>query len=172
MIFSASYLQFGNNLVDLAEWFVASVALLLIVTLVYVFVLNKSPPPEGITQAKIESSSVVSDPAPIISAAQDALKNGDGTKAVELSVKAVIVSLAPLLKGTGANMGNMNVSDLAYLVQTKATRAPDITQPIYQLNMLHLKAAQSQQVTSQEAEWALNSASWLSQLVATQQIEF
>ena len=34
----------------------------------------------------------------------------------------------------------MNVSDMAYLVQTKATRAPDITQPIYQLNMLHLKA--------------------------------
>jgi len=67
---------------------------------------------------------------------------------------------------------NMNVSDMAYLVQTRATRAPDITQPSYQLNMLHLKAAQSQQVTSQEAEWALNSASWLSQLVATQQIEF
>jgi hypothetical protein len=172
LIFEANYLQFGNNMVDLAEWFVASVALLLIVTLIYVFVLNKSPPPEGITQARIESSSVLSDPAQIISAAQDALKNGDDRKAVELSVKAVSVSLATLLIGTQVDVENMNVSDMAYLVQTRATRAPDITQPSYQLNMLHLKAAQSQQVTSQEAEWALNSASWLSQLVATQQIEF
>ena len=70
-------------MVDLAEWFVASVALLLVVTLIYIFVLNKSPPPEGITQSRTESSSVLGDPAPIISAAQDALRNGDDGKAAD-----------------------------------------------------------------------------------------
>ena len=89
----------------LAEWFVASVALLLVVTLIYVFVLNKSPPPEGITQAKFESPSVVSDPALVISAAQDALKSGDGRKAVELSVKAVSLSLTSLLRRTRSRSG-------------------------------------------------------------------
>ncbi|MHB2037554.1 MAG: hypothetical protein ACYCPW_12565 [Nitrososphaerales archaeon] len=172
MIFSANYLQFGNNVVDLVEWFVASVAILLVVTLIYVFVLNKSPRPEGMTQARLESSAMLSTPESIIFASQDALKSGDNIKAVELSVKAVGVTLATLLSATGVDLGNMNTSDMAYLVQTRATRSPDITQPIYQLNLLHLKAAQSQQITIQEAEWAINTANWLSQLVTAQHISF
>ena len=172
MIFSGNYLQFGNNVVSLAEWFVASIALVIVVTLIYVLVLNKSPRPEGMTQARLESSSMLSDPASIISSAQDALRNGDNKKAVELSVKAVGVTLATLLSATGVDLGNMNTSDMAYIVQTKATKSPDITQPIYQLNLLHLKAAQSQQITIQEAEWAINTANWLSQLVTAQHISF
>jgi hypothetical protein len=172
LIFPVDYLQFGNNLIDLFEWFVASVAVLLAVTLIYVFVLNKSPPPEGLTQAKLESYAMMSDPTPIISSAQDALKNSDYTKAVDLAVKAVHTSLVPLLKGTKEHISDMNVSDLAYLVQSKAAKSPDITQPIYQLNLLHLKAAQSQVISIQEAEWAVNTAGWLAQLVVANQIVF
>jgi len=170
LIFSANYLQFGNNLVSLAEWFVASIVLVVVVTLIYVFVLNKSPNPAGMTQARLDSSAMLSDPTSIISSAQDALRNGDNKKAVELAVKSVGASLANLLKGTGVDLGNMNTSDMAYLVQTRATKSPDIIQPIYQLNLLHLKAAQSQQITIQEAEWAINTASWLDQLVSAQHI--
>ncbi len=171
MIFSVSYLQFGNNLVNLVEWFIASIAFIVVVTLIYVFVLNKSPPPEGFTQAKLEISSVSTDQGSNISAARDALKNADYRKAVELSVKAVRGSLAMLLSGSGVNLSSLNVSDMAFLVQSKA-KSPDITQPIYQLNMLNLKAAQSQSITIQEAEWAVNTSDWLAQLVSTQQIRF
>ncbi|MHB1868891.1 MAG: hypothetical protein ACYCPP_08095, partial [Nitrososphaerales archaeon] len=122
--------------------------------------------------ARLESSAMLSNPESIIFASQDALKRGDNIKAVELSVKAVGVTLATLLSATGVDLGNMNASDMAYLVQTRATRSPDITQPIYQLNLLHLKAAQSQQITIQEAEWAINTANWLSQLVTAQHISF
>jgi len=165
-------MQFGNNVVSLAEWFVASIALVIVVTLIYVLVLNKSPNPVGMTQARFENSSMLSDPASIISSAQDALRNGDNRKSVELAVKSVGASLANLLKGTGVDLGNMNTSDMAYLVQTRATKSPDIIQPIYQLNLLHLKAAQSQQITIQEAEWAINTANWLTQLVTAQHISF
>ncbi len=169
-MFGSSYLQFGNNPVALAEWFVASAALILLVTMVYIFILNKSPPPETMTQMKLETLSLSSDPAPILTSAQDALKTGDTKKTIEQAVKAVRTLLANLLRGTGADLQNMNVSDMAYLVQTKATRAPDITQPIYQLNLLNLKAAQSQPINLQEAEWSVNTANWLSQLISAQQI--
>lgn len=171
MIFQMSYLQSGNNPVALAEWFIVSVAIVIVVTLIYVFILNKSPPPEGITQAKIESTNVSIDTSSLISSAQDILKSGDTRKSVELAVTAAGNTLSTLLKSTGVDLSNMNISDMAYLVQSKATGSSDITQPIYQLNLLHLKSAQSQPIALQEAEWAINTANWLSQLVATQQIK-
>jgi hypothetical protein len=170
LIFQTSYLQFGNNLSSLFEWFVASIALLLVVTLIYVFILNKSPPPEGMTQSRLERSSIVSDSAATISSAHDALRNADNRKAVELAVGAVSGLLSTLLRSTGVDLSNMNVGDMAYLVQSKAVGSSDITQPIYQLNLLHLKCAQSQPISQQEAEWAVNTASWLSQLVTANQI--
>jgi hypothetical protein len=55
-------------------------------------------------------------------------------------------------------------------VQTKASASPDITQHCYQLNLLHLKAAQGQQISVQEAQWAVSTASWLSNLEKNGQI--
>jgi hypothetical protein len=170
MIFSVSILQSGNNLDSLLEWFVASASILLVVTLLYVFVLSRSPPPEGPTVARIEASAESRDVTSILSSAERALSGGDTRKAVELSVKAVAVSLGNALAKTGIVLEDMNVSDMAYLAQTKATSSPDISQHAYQLNLLHLKAVQSQQVSPQEAQWAISTASWLSQLVASGQI--
>ena len=52
----SNYLQIGNDPLALVEWFVASFALIIAVTLVYIFVLNKSPPPEGLTEAKLRTN--------------------------------------------------------------------------------------------------------------------
>ncbi len=170
LIPQTSYLLFSNSVIALVEWFIASAALILVVTVVYVLILNKSPPPEGITQAKVEHSPISVNSEQIISSAKESLSNNDFAKSVELAVNAVGTSLATLLVSNGVSVSNMNVSDMAYLVQSKATGISDITQPIYQLNLLHLKGAQSQTISQQEAEWAVNTAVWLTQLVSTQQI--
>ena len=167
---SYTLLESGNNLNALLEWFVASVALIAAVTFFYVFVLNRSPSPEELTQAKLESIASTRDVSQILSSAQDALGSGDTNRAVELSVKVVSISMENVLRRTGINLEEMNVSDMAYLAQTRASSSPDIAQHAYQLNLLLLKAAQSQRVTQQEAEWATSTAGWISQLVLSGQI--
>lgn len=166
-------LQTGNNPLALIEWFVASIALIVVVTLVYIFVLNKSPPPEGITQAKVESNLELAqqpDATSLMLEAQTSLKAGNNVQTLDLSVKATVAMLNTILAGMGVNSSNMNISDMAYLIQSKSLGSPDITQPLYQLNMLRLKSAQSQPISPQEAEWSLNIAIWLSQLISSGKI--
>ena len=169
------YLQTGNYLLTLSEWFIASVALIIVVTLVYKYILNKSPPPEGITQYKVESSVESTgqpDPAAHLLEAQNHMKAGNFSQTVESAVRAVSEMLASALTSLGAKSANMNVSDMAYLIQSRSPGSPDITQPIYQLNLLRLRSAQSQPISPQEAEWSINIAIWLSQLISTRKIAF
>jgi hypothetical protein len=169
----SNYLQIGNDPLALVEWFVASFALIIAVTLVYIFVLNKSPPPEGLTEAKLEQMTSVSeggDASQIIAEAGSALNAGDRNRAVELAVKATGFTLSNILRSKRIKHPDMNISDLAYLVQSKSPGSIDITQPVYQLNLLHLRIAQSEVVSPQEAEWAVHTASWLSQLAMNSQI--
>ena len=86
---TTSFLQIGGTNLDLIEWFLASAALVVVITLVYVFVLGRSPPPEGPTEAKLEMQTQpiqTVDVSPIIAEARSALSNSDFKKAVELSV--------------------------------------------------------------------------------------
>ncbi len=168
-------LQTGNNLLALSEWFAASVALIIVVTLAYKYILNKSPPPEGITQYKVESSiesTSLPDPTALLLEAQNHLKSSNYTETVESAVKAVSEMLASALSSLGVKSANMNISDMAYLIQSRSPGSPDITQPIYQLNLLRLRSAQSQPISPQEAEWTINIAIWLSQLISTRKIAF
>ena len=163
------YLQSGNDPVALIEWFVASVSIIVVVTLLYVFVLGKSPPPEGLTEARLEmqtEQNKMVDSSSILTEAQSALTSGDLRKTVELSVKATSLILSRILSSQGVDPSEMNVSDMAYIVQTKSQGSADITQPIYQLNLLHLKAAKGEPITAQEAEWSINTAAWVSQITS------
>ena len=171
--FFEGYLQTGTDALDLVEWFVASSALVIVVTLIYVFVLGRAPPPEGLTEAKlemqnqkIESTDVVA----IISEANTALANSDFKKSVELSVKATSTTLSRVLTLKGGDPSNMNISDMAYIIQSKSPGMPDITQPAYQLNQLHLKIEKGELVAPQEASWAISTATWFSQVEASSQI--
>ncbi|HXQ91535.1 MAG TPA: hypothetical protein VN739_00915 [Nitrososphaerales archaeon] len=167
-----SYLQIGNDPVALVEWFVASVAIVFVVTLLYVFVLGKSPPPEGLTEAKLEmqiDQESMTDNSSVLAEAHTALSGGDLKKAIELSVRASSLVLSRLLRAQGIDPSNMNVSDMAYIFQTKSPGRADITQPIYQLNLLHLKAAKGEPINAQEAEWSINTAVWVSELTANLQ---
>ena len=110
----------------------------------------------------VDSSSILAD-------AHSALSCGDQRKAVELSVRATSLTLSSLLRSRGVDPSNMNVSDMAYVFQTKSPGTADITQPIYQLNLLHLKAARGEPITAQEAEWSINTAAWISQINASLQ---
>jgi hypothetical protein len=166
------YLQTGNDPVALAEWFVASVAIIIVVTLVYVFVLGKSPSPEGLTEAKLEMQSEQNNmiyTSSILADARSALSRGDNRKAVELSVRATSLTLSRILRSRGVDSSSMNISDMAYIIQTRSPGTADITQPIYQLNLLHLKAVKGESITLQEAEWSMNTAAWASQLTANLQ---
>ncbi len=166
-------MQIGNDPLALVEWFVASLALIIVVTLVYVFVLNKSPPPEGTTEAKLEQIESVSsggDASLPLTEAGSALNAGDHNRAVELAVKATALTLGNILRTKNVDHPDMNISDMAYLVQSKSQGSIDITQPVYQLNLLHLKIAQSQPVSPQEAEWAVHTARWVTQLAMNSQI--
>jgi len=166
------YLLTGNDPLALAEWFIASVAIIIAVTLVYVYVLQKSPPPDGLTEAKLESQTEQNsllDNSSTLSDAQNELSRGDLRKTVELSVRAASMVLSRILRLQGVDPSNMNVSDMAYIIQTRSLGSADITQPIYQLNLLHLKAAKGEAVTTQEAEWSINTAAWLSQISANLQ---
>jgi hypothetical protein len=160
---SYTFLQAGNGYVDLTEWFIASVALVVVVTLLYVFVLNKSPPPEGLTEAKLEMQGQQDqsvDVSSILSEATSALANSNLKKAVELSVKATSQILSRILTKRGADPSNMNCSDMAYIIQTKSPGSPDLTQPAYQLNLLHLKVERGEPITQQEADWSISTARW------------
>ena len=163
----------GTSGVFLAMWFVASVALVAVVTLVYVFVLNKSPPPDTLTVAKIDSSREValsSGPDAILAEARTSLEGGNLTTSVEQSVRAVELVLRGVLGSSGNVPEAMSISDLAYLIQTRAKTPTDISQPAYQLNLLRLKILQGQSPTSEEADWAFRTASWLMELSRSNQI--
>jgi len=150
----------GTNQSELVEWFVASVGLIVIVTLIYVFVLDRSPPPEGITEAKLEQQlSETADGSAMLLQTHTAILGGDYALAVDLACRSATVTLGNVLGMTGGNSG-MNAADLAYLVQTKAKSCPPISESCYQLNLLHLKVAQGQKITQQEAEWAVSVANW------------
>ncbi len=172
----ATSLQFSNDPTALAEWFLASLALIAIVTAIYVFVLNKSPPPQGETVLKTELQVAqppqVTDAAPLIQKAGEALKSNDLKTAVEDSVQAVSVLLGNVLaSSSGQQISSASISDLAYLVQTRAKSAPQIAQPVYQLNSLRLRAIPGQPVDSKEATWAVSFAQWLAQSVQSDEIK-
>ena len=167
----------GTDQAALAEWFVASVVLVVIVTFLYVYVLNRSPPPEGVTVAKLEQKqdqqvSETSNGSTILSQTHSSMLGGDYSIAVDLACRSATITLSSVLRATSGSPEGMNVSDLAYLIQSKATSCPAISESCYQLNLLRLKAAQGQRITQQEAEWAVSVASWLIQLVDDHQIEF
>ncbi len=116
----------GTDQVALAEWFVASVGLLVIVTFLYVYVLNKSPPPEGITVAKLEQKqeqqvSETTNGLSILSQTHSAMLGGDYSIAVDLAYRSAAVTLSNVMRATGGSPEGMNVSDLAYLIHSKAT---------------------------------------------------
>jgi len=172
-ILQTNYLQTGTSPAYLIEWFLASIALVIVVTLVYVFVLNKSPSPEGLTEAKLESQNQAAesiDVSPLLQQAHVAISSSNFKKAVELSVQAASTTLSRNLTTKGGNPANMNVSDLAYVIQSKSPGSPDITQPAYQLNLLHLKVERGEVITKQEAEWSISTANWFSGLAVNSQI--
>lgn len=163
----------GTSAVYLAMWFIASLALVAAVTAIYIFVLNKSPSPEFLTVAKIEASreaSMETGPEALLNEAKNALSRGDITSSIEFSVKAANMMLSNVLKSSGTVPESMSISDMAYLVQTKSKSSTDISQPIYQLNLLRLKVLQGQQATTQEADWAVRTVEWLIQLASSNQI--
>jgi hypothetical protein len=174
LFFSSALLDISSpDALDLIEWFAASAALIIFVTLVYVYVLNKSPPPEGLTEAKLEMQgreleSV--DAAPILNDARAAIDGSDYKRAVELSVRATGLVLSRILRNKGADPTDMNISDMAYIIQTKSPGTPDMTQPAYQLNLLHLKAERGEAVTREEADWSLSTANWFTQLESSSHI--
>ena len=165
-----SPIQLVLNSLYLLEWLVASAALVVVVTLVYFYVLDRSPAPEKITQAKLEAYQKTLEVPSLIASIEDSMGSGDFRTSVDLATRAAALTLANLLAKTGENLAIMNISDLAYLVQSRSPQSPHITQHMYNLNLLRLKAAQSQQITREEAEWALSTVRWLLQLSETGQI--
>ena len=173
-LFSA--LQFPNDPVALGEWFLFSIALVVIVTLIYIFVLNKTPTPQGVTVAKLEEAQAEAqktvDPNPFLQQAAQALQANDLKGAVENSVRAVSLDLVEILRGAGiSDVSSMSISDMAYLVQTRATSAPQIAQPVYQLNTLRLKAIQNQTIEQQEAAWSVSFANWFVHQIESEQVK-
>lgn len=163
----------STNALDLVEWFVASAALIIVVTLVYVFILNKSPPPEGLTEAKLEAQGrqlETIDATPLLNEAKAASDRSDYKRTVELSIRATSLVLARVLRNKGADPADMNISDMAYVIQTKSPGATDMTQPAYQLNLLHLKAERGEIVSREEAEWSISTATWFVQLESRPQV--
>lgn len=162
-----SSIQLSIISINLVEWFAASTALVILVTLVYFYILGRSPPPEKITQAKFEGYQSSLEVPNLLVSIEDTIKSGDFKTSIDLSTRAAALTLVNLLAKSGANLAIMNISDLAYLVQSRSPQSPDITQHLYNLNLLHLKVAQSQLVTKEEAEWALSTVRWLQQLSET-----
>lgn len=163
----------GTSAVFLAMWFVASVGLVAAVTVIYVFVLNRSPPPDTLTVAKIDSSretALSNGPDVLLAEARASLQSGSLTSSIEQSVRAVGLVLSDVLRTSGNVAESMSISDMAYLIQTKAKTPTDISQPIYQLNLLRLKILQGQSSSPEEADWALRTAAWLIELAKSNQI--
>ncbi|MHB1908976.1 MAG: hypothetical protein ACYCQJ_08930 [Nitrososphaerales archaeon] len=170
-------LQFANDPVSLAEWFIASLIIVAVVTFFYLRVLNKSPPPEGQTVAKLEQTNMINeqflDPLPLINSAEQALASNMLVPAVENSAQAATLCLYNLANGNIDHVSKtMGLSDLAYLVQSKAKTSPQIAEPSYQLNSLRLRALQNQIIDQKEASWALSFAKWLIQAVQENQVKF
>jgi hypothetical protein len=157
---------------SLAFWFIASVALVVLVTLIYVFFLSKSPPPPGMTVEKVEAAQRLqgTEPDALITKARDAIAIGNVNQSIEFSTNAIGMILSFLLERAGIPNASLGLSDMAYLVQTKAKASPDISQPVYQLNLLRLKSLQGENVTAEQADWAINAATWLAQLAHSEQI--
>jgi hypothetical protein len=78
--------------------------------------------------------------------------------------------LSRLLSAKGGDASSMNISDMAYIIQMKSPASADITQPAYQLNLLHLKVEKGEAISPHEAEWAINTANWFSKLELNSQI--
>jgi HEPN domain-containing protein len=184
---SLSYIQISSSINPalILEWFVASIVLVTVVTLVYVFVLSKSPPPEGVTVAKVEeqqqltqaSTSTQIQPAADVNSAltqaDASLRANNYGVTVEYSTQAVSESLKTLIqRSSGQVPQNMGMSDLAYLIQSRAKSAPQFAEPTYRLNNLRLRAVQNQAVTPEEANWAVSFAKWLAQVCSSDQIKF
>lgn len=154
----------------LVEWLVASVVLVVVVTLIYKYVLGNSPPPESLTVAKLEqeakSTLEQSEPNQLLNRAETELRNNNLSGAVEGSIEVVRQSLTQLLRKSKVRVEpNMGVNDLAYLVQSREVSGPQIADPISQLNNLRLKIAQDQPIDSQQASWAVSFSAWLIQAV-------
>lgn len=172
MLTLSSALQFPNDPVALGEWFLFSIALVVIVTLIYIFVLNKTPTPQGLTVARLEEAQRAVDPNPFLQQAAQALQSNDLKGAVENSVRAVSLELVEILRGAGiTDVSSMSISDMAYLVQTRASSAPQIAQPVYQLNTLRLKAIQNQTIEQQEANWSVSFANWFVHQIESEQVK-
>ncbi len=168
-------LQVASSPQALAEWFVATLGVLIAVTLIYIFILQKSPPPEGPTIAKLEGMREEEksiEYGAVIAKAQQELGAGNCSSAVQKSVEAVGVALSSVLASLGADSSRMSVSDMAYLIQTRAKTSPEITQPLYHLNSLRLRALQGGVITQQEGQWAVSTALWLFQILSAGQIAF
>jgi hypothetical protein len=182
------YFQFQNNPIALLEWFAASVAIVVVVTLIYVFVLNRSQPPEGTVVSKTENQPLpqatnpVVEPSELLTKANTALKENRLGEAVEISAGVVSVCLTLFIQRietvesqesrrqlTAMGLG---MSDLAYLIQKRAKSSPQFAEMVYQLNMLRLRALQNQMHDQQQANWAVSFATWFDQIVRTDQIKF
>jgi hypothetical protein len=168
-------LQFNNNPFALGEWFLFSVALVLVVTLVYLLVLHRSPPPEGLTMSKLEESNSLQTRAGALqplAQAESFLAANNINGAVQSSVITVSVALKSLLGSqVGTEGDTLGISDAAYLVQSKAASAPQIVQSVYQLNNLNLQTLRGQPVSQAEAAWAVSFAKWLVQAIESNQIK-
>jgi hypothetical protein len=170
--------QFPNEPMALLEWFAASVALVVIVTLIYVFILSRSPPPDFPTVAKLESlrSSAGNqtfsqmDPYLALNEAQQAFQRSEFSRAVELSVEAIFGYLGAILRAQGNEPRDMSISDLAYLIQNKNPSLPQFAHSMYELNALRLRALQGQPVSRDEASWAISLANWTAQALYASQI--
>jgi hypothetical protein len=187
LYFSQDYFQFPNDPIALLEWFAASVVLVIVVTLVYVYVLNKSPPPQGETVSKMErstrSTQLVLDPDALLLKADAAVKSSKFAEAVEFSARAVGLCLTQIIQRNFAKeqvggsrpqlvTSGMGIADLAYLVQTRAKSAPRFAETVYELNNLRLKAARNQTIDLQQAIWAFSVASSFCQLAQSDKIKF
>jgi hypothetical protein len=177
LFFSRGFLQFPNDPIALLEWFAASVVLVIVVTLLYVYVLSRSPPPEGSIVSKMVQSSqspqTPLDPVVLLLKADTALKSNNLAEAVESSAEAVSSCLSEVIqRNSGQVSPGMGISDLAYLIQTKAKSSPQIAEPVYELNSLRLKVARNEAVDFQLASWAVSFANWLYQVVQEGQIKF
>lgn len=177
MNFQSTSLQFPINQLDLIEWLIASIVLVVVVTLVYVYVLNRSPPPEGRTVAKQEEADLAAraslDPNPVLTLAGNDLRTNDLKAAIENSAAAILLCLSGEMgKVVGQPSRGMGMSDIAYILQSRARSGPQFAEPVYQLSNLRLRVAQNQVVSQDEASWAVSFASWLVNAFQNDQVKF
>jgi hypothetical protein len=165
----------GIDTTMVAVWFVASVAIVFVVTLMYKYVL-RVPPPAGPTAEKVEQLKYAPvndfDTNQSIERAVQAIAGQDYATAANLAVHASTEVLRELLISIGGDPSDMNISDLSYLLETRAKTGPKIAPSCYQLNSLRLKALQGQPLSKEEAEWTVSTAQWLKGIVDSKAITF